>query len=92
MQSMDRIHRIGIPRDASVRYHVLVTNGTIDEVINRRLNEKMELMHRLLNDDIGILTLEAPADDPLSETGAEDIQAVRDYLAKLEPHNSPEPR
>ncbi len=80
MQSMDRIHRIGIPRDDNINYHVLTSSGTIDEVIDVRLGVKMENMHRLLNDDIGILNLDVPVD--LSRDGIDngDLKAAADHL------------
>ena len=53
MQSMDRIHRIGLPPNADVRYHLILGSGTLDEIVDSRLSYKMEIMHRVLNDDIG---------------------------------------
>lgn len=40
MQSMDRIHRIGMDTSVTVEYHRIIGKDTIDEVINRRLDEK----------------------------------------------------
>jgi SNF2 family DNA or RNA helicase len=62
MQSLDRIHRIGLPPGSDVRYHMLICEHSIDEVIDERLDEKMELMYQLLNDDIGILNIDIPED------------------------------
>ena len=52
MQSMDRIHRIGMDGSAEVRYYLIVAQGTIDEAIDRRLKEKQEEMLKALNDDM----------------------------------------
>ncbi len=52
MQSMDRIHRIGMDRSVRVKYHLFVAQGTIDEAINKRLREKQEDMLNALNDDM----------------------------------------
>ena len=88
MQSMDRIHRIGIPPNAAVTYKILISQGTIDSVVDSRLGAKMETMHQLLNDDIGILNLETSSEDPLNEAGSEDLQAVRDHLVQSQVHGS----
>jgi len=51
MQSMDRIHRIGmiegeeIPK---VTYHLIIAKNTIDEKVHDRLGEKMKQMHIIL--------------------------------------------
>ena len=52
MQSMDRIHRIGMDKDVEVEYHIITAKKTIDEVINRRLDEKWEDMLNALSDDM----------------------------------------
>jgi len=91
MQSMDRIHRIGLPKLSPVHYYLLTARDTIDEVIDRRLEAKMAVMYRLLNDDIGILTYDVPGDDPLNEASVEDVLAVRDSLAKSQPRRKPAP-
>jgi SNF2 family DNA or RNA helicase len=52
MQSMDRIHRIGMKPDAQVEYHIIVAKNTIDEVINARLDSKWIDMLDALDDDM----------------------------------------
>ena len=52
MQSMDRIHRIGMKPDAQVEYHIILGKNTIDEVINTRLDSKWTDMLSALDDDM----------------------------------------
>jgi len=52
MQSLDRLHRIGLASGEIVTYHLLTAQNTIDETVDRRLNEKQEIMLRLLEDDL----------------------------------------
>lgn len=52
MQSMDRIHRIGMDKSVKVNYHLIVAHDTIDEVVNYRLNEKWQDMLNALQDDM----------------------------------------
>jgi|JI10StandDraft_1071094.scaffolds.fasta_scaffold88310_2 SNF2 family DNA or RNA helicase len=58
IQSQDRIHRIGLDSNEIVNYHILIAKGTIDETIDRRLEEKFELMKKMLEDDIPIGSLD----------------------------------
>ena len=79
MQSMDRIHRIGMDPSAKVEYHLIIGIDTIDEVVNQRLNEKWGDMLRALNDDM----LNNLNIDPEPETMNED-EFNKDYRAVLE--------
>jgi len=58
MQSLDRIHRIGLAPNEIVTYHILMANDTIDETIDRRLEEKQANMILLLEDELPLGTLE----------------------------------
>ena len=50
MQSVDRIHRVGMPQDVTVNYHLVIGRDTIDEQIHQRLWEKWEDMTHALED------------------------------------------
>jgi len=50
LQSMDRIHRYG--QTKSPTYYYLISYDSIDEIIDDRLNKKIERMNELINDDI----------------------------------------
>ena len=77
MQSLDRIHRVGLTRP--VHYYILQSEHSIDTVIDERLNQKMERMLALLNDDFAMLDLESPI-GAFSEEADED----RDFEALLD--------
>lgn len=69
MQSLDRLHRIGLEPGEIVTYHLIIAQQTIDETIDRRLDEKQERMLRLLEDQLPVGTFEVeqyemePAED-----------------------------
>lgn len=50
LQSMERIHRLGLPRGRSTSYEFLISPGTIDEIAHQRLDQKLVQMARILND------------------------------------------
>lgn len=80
MQSLDRIHRVGLPPDADVRYHLLIGSDTIDDVIDSRLKYKMDVMYRILNDDINVLDLDVPENLSEGDWDDDDIMAVLEHL------------
>jgi SNF2 family DNA or RNA helicase len=81
LQSVDRIHRLGLPRDAEVNVTVLVASQTIDEVVANRLRIKLRFMREVL-DDPDIETLADLSEDPDIASGlsAEDAQQVLSHL------------
>lgn len=50
VQSLDRIHRLGLAPDTETRITVLAADGTIDEVVNQRLGDKVTFMGAILDD------------------------------------------
>jgi hypothetical protein len=50
LQSLDRIHRLGLPRDAETNVTILTAAGTIDEVVSQRLATKLEFLSAVLDD------------------------------------------
>jgi SNF2 family DNA or RNA helicase len=88
MQSLDRIHRVGMNPGDKVQYYLLECENTIDEVIDDRLTEKETRMRRLLDDDISVMTLEYGEGD-FSEESEED-QDFAALIQQLQREASPE--
>ena len=81
LQSLDRIHRLGLPPDTETRISVLVSRDTIDDVVTQRLDDKVLFMRHILDDP----ALQQVADlDEVPSVGAgldrQDIQALMGYL------------
>jgi len=70
IQSLDRIHRIGLDRNETVNYHILLAANTIDETIDRRLDEKFQTMKRVLEDEIPLGGLDVEAHE-MEQTDSE---------------------
>lgn len=80
LQSLDRIHRLGLAPSVVTRVTVLVTAETIDEVVEERLARKLTFMGRVL-DDPAVLEL-ADLDEEVTATAGMDVSDV----AKLREH------
>jgi SNF2 family DNA or RNA helicase len=82
IQSRDRIHRVGLAPSEHVTYHLLITQETIDETVDRRLLEKEQSMASLLDDqDVPTAGFQI-ATDHIS--GADDQEEEIDFAAVLE--------
>ncbi|WP_149564248.1 DEAD/DEAH box helicase [Streptomyces cacaoi] len=83
LQSLDRIHRLGLAPDAETRVTVLAARGTIDEVVDVRLREKLEFMSQVL-DDPAVRELADLQEAPATVGGldSEDVRAVLKHIGK----------
>jgi SNF2 family DNA or RNA helicase len=94
LQSVDRIHRLGLPQDVITRVHVLENVlpfgvGSIDASVARRLKVKIRAMEELLQDrDLHELALdeeesEGAVDESISPEDIEDL--VRELEGRSAP-------
>ena len=88
MQSLDRIHRIGLEPNEDVTYHILIARETIDETIDRRLNEKQTNMLSLLEDELPVGTFETE-EKQMEQTEDEEAIDFEETLKDLKKHFEP---
>jgi SNF2 family DNA or RNA helicase len=81
LQSLDRIHRLGLAPETETRITVLASEGTIDDVVEQRLETKLQFMGRIL-DDPDVEQLADLDEDPAvgSDLDADDIRALLGHL------------
>lgn len=80
LQSEDRIHRLGLKSDQTPIIEIIECENSIDELVQIRLERKVEAMSRALNDsslDIGTVQYDVdyePDEDMISVSDLESIQ------------------
>jgi SNF2 family DNA or RNA helicase len=83
LQSLDRIHRLGLGPEVTTKVTFLITPETIDAVVADRVGEKSVLMGEML-DDPDILTLALPDEEdvgaPFDVTDRADVAALFAHL------------
>jgi hypothetical protein len=83
LQSVDRIHRLGLPPGTETRVTFLVSVGTIDALVASRVERKAWLLGEML-DDPDIATMALPDDEdygsPIDAGDPEDIAALFAHL------------
>jgi SNF2 family DNA or RNA helicase len=69
LQSLDRIHRLGLPSDQETNIFILQCEGSIDQRIARRLEDKIQRLGFYLN-DAGLVEVSLPGlDDEILPDG-----------------------
>jgi hypothetical protein len=94
LQSIDRIHRLGLPADQETHIHIYRTRapaqiGSIDLSVSRRLAQKIRGLEQTLGDpDLHTLAYdEENADDPIDYSV--ELQDLLDLIAELEGNADP---
>jgi hypothetical protein len=89
LQSIDRIHRLGLPPDAETNIYIYRTKapaglGSVDYSVSRRLSKKIRDLQELLNDtDLHEIAFdEENADDPIDYSV--DLQDLVDLVEELQ--------
>lgn len=79
IQSKDRIHRYGLPKGTQTNYYYLVSQNSIDETINERLEIKEQRLIEIMEN------MPIPLFSNVSDIGGdEDVKAVlRDYARRI---------
>lgn len=85
LQSQDRIHRLGLDANTETKFTLLLSEGSIDQSVDRRLREKVVALS-ILMDDRGLVDVSLPEVD--GEDAAEDhalessdVDAITAHLA-----------
>jgi superfamily II DNA or RNA helicase len=81
LQSLDRIHRLGLAPETKTRITVLSSEGTIDEVVEQRLSDKLQFMGRILDDPAVQQLADLEEEDPVGGgLDLKDLQALMGHL------------
>lgn len=81
LQSIDRIHRLGLKAGQSTRIAFLVSNGTIDEVVDDRIKDKAARLGEMLDDpDISLMALPSDEDYGPAIDTRDDVEALFAHL------------
>jgi SNF2 family DNA or RNA helicase len=85
LQSIDRIHRLGLPAATVTRVEILEARWTIDTRVARRLKAKIDSMSLILNDR-GLAALAYDPEDVVEEFPAgiqpEDVEEIVEHLVR----------
>ncbi|WP_192764102.1 DEAD/DEAH box helicase [Actinomadura algeriensis] len=86
LQSLDRIHRLGMDPETETRVTILASKDTVDDVVQQRLAQKLEFMGSVL-DDPGVKQL-ADLDEEPAVGGGLDVADLQALMGHFRAHAS----
>ena len=84
LQSIDRIHRLGLASDVNTNIEVLISENSIDELLINRLNDKIKSMGNVLDDPYLHSLAYDPEDIPKEEEvgiDIDDFKLIKQYVS-----------
>ncbi|MFI1913254.1 DEAD/DEAH box helicase [Nocardia sp. NPDC020380] len=86
LQSLDRIHRLGLAPETETRIAVLASEGTIDEVVDQRLGDKLTFMGTILDDPAVRMLADLEEEPPIG--GGLDRRDLAALMGHLRGHSA----
>jgi len=83
LQSMNRIHRVGLPEGAVTTYWIPYIDCAIERSVNQRLAKRQEVMYRLLNDPATVLGFDEDNETEIVDTEDEINTAFSSLISEL---------
>ena len=83
LQSIDRIHRLGLEKNVETNIEILISENSIDEVLISRLNDKIKAMGNILEDPYLHSLAYDPADIPIEDENSidsTDFEIIKDHV------------
>ena len=85
LQSIDRIHRLGLDPNVNTTIEILIAENSIDELLIQRLNDKIKAMGSVLEDSYLHSLAYDPADisdDDEFGIDSKDFEAIKEHVTK----------
>jgi SNF2 family DNA or RNA helicase len=84
LQSVDRIHRLGLERHIVTSVEIVYCNDSIDESVDRRINAKIDKMSQVLNDSSIKVEYEYADEEYIDDyLNREDLEDLLNHLKGL---------
>ena len=83
LQSLNRIHRIGLPQGAVTEYWIPVVDCAVERSVDQRLQQRQRTMFEFLGDDAPVLGVDWQEDTVAVDSDDETQAAFQDLLTQL---------
>ena len=83
LQSLNRIHRIGLPQGAVTEYWIPVVDCAVERSVDRRLQQRQRTMFEFLGDDAPVLGVDWQEETVTVDSDDETQAAFQDLLTEL---------
>jgi hypothetical protein len=84
LQSLNRIHRVGLPEGAKTRYWIPFIDCAIERSVDERLKIRTETMYEFLGDDTPTRSIDWDETDDITDSSGELSEAFGSILSNID--------
>lgn len=90
LQSLNRIHRVGLPEGATTHYWIPIIECAVEHVVDNRLQERQRLMYEFLGDETPVLGIDIDEETEVTDSNEELNQDFQETIREIDNANQGE--
>ena len=84
LQSLNRIHRVGLPEGITTHYWIPIIECAVEHVVDNRLQERQRLMYEFLGDETPVLGIDVGEETEVSDSNEELNQDFQEIIREID--------
>ena len=84
LQSLNRIHRVGLPEGITTHYWIPIIECAVEHVVDNRLQERQRLMYEFLGDETPVLGIDIGEETEVSDSNEELNQDFLEIIREID--------
>jgi len=90
LQSLNRIHRVGLPEGVTTHYWIPMIECAVEHVVDNRLQERQRLMYEFLGDETPVLGIDIDEETEVTDSNEELNQDFQEIIGEIADANQGE--
>ena len=83
LQSLNRIHRVGLPEEITTHYWIPIIDCAIERSVDQRLQERQQRMYEFLGDETPVIGIDMSEESDVADNYSELDQDFRIILREI---------
>jgi len=90
LQSLNRIHRVGLPEGVTTHYWIPMIECAVEHVVDNRLQDRQRLMYQFLGDETPVLGIDIDEETEVTDSNEELNQDFQEIVKEIDNANQGE--
>ena len=84
LQSLNRIHRVGLPKNITTHYWIPILECAVERSVDQRLQERQRTMYEFLGDETPVISLDVTEESDIAESNDELDHDFRSTIGEID--------
>lgn len=90
LQSLNRIHRVGLPEGTTTQYWIPIIECAVEHIVDNRLRERQRVMYEFLGDETPVFGIDIAEETDISDSNEELNQDFQEIIGEINNANQGE--